>query len=466
MRARRRDDSGATLVEAAFALPIFFLILLGLIDFGMMAFDANRASNAARDGARVGIINYRYLDAPASDPKAPGAKDFDLLKAAIQQNLPNRTIQDADLDVRCITPGGADTPCLTATVDVDRVSVTLDWQRESISPVSQALGFASVDISGTARMTIVGSPVGGAVVPPPPCDNEAVSVSPSTVTRTAGGQLQSDLTITVTATGSCTVETLRLVAPNGSTASICNSGCVGTFTYGAATNSFWTAGTATAELRNGTTVVASRTFTVNDPAPPACNVSGISVSPNPVNRNANGTLASNLLVNVAGTGSCTNLTVELVAPNGSVATVCGPATCALGNNGYLATTNNFWTAGTATARVRNGAPIAATTTFTVNNAPCSVTLTIGKPSVGRDGQNRLQNNGGYRQRVTVNTSGVCGNLTVAMTTPSGANTVTLCTGAPCTGNNDYNAGDQFWTAGTATVSVSGAGAATTTFQVT
>jgi Flp pilus assembly protein TadG len=55
MRARartRRERRGAALLEAAFVLPVLFLILSGLFVFGLGAFQAQQTATLAREGAR------------------------------------------------------------------------------------------------------------------------------------------------------------------------------------------------------------------------------------------------------------------------------------------------------------------------------------------------------------------------------------------------------------------------------
>lgn len=52
-----RRPAGQTLVEFALALPIIVLLFMGLFDFGRAIFAYNTVSNAARDGARVAIVD-------------------------------------------------------------------------------------------------------------------------------------------------------------------------------------------------------------------------------------------------------------------------------------------------------------------------------------------------------------------------------------------------------------------------
>ena len=50
-----RDESGSTLVEFAIAMPLFLLILFGLIDFGRIGFEYVMANKAVQLAARVAV---------------------------------------------------------------------------------------------------------------------------------------------------------------------------------------------------------------------------------------------------------------------------------------------------------------------------------------------------------------------------------------------------------------------------
>jgi hypothetical protein len=56
MRARRRA-SGQSLAEFALVLPVLLLLFMGILDFGRAVYAYNTLSNAAREGARVAIVD-------------------------------------------------------------------------------------------------------------------------------------------------------------------------------------------------------------------------------------------------------------------------------------------------------------------------------------------------------------------------------------------------------------------------
>jgi Flp pilus assembly protein TadG len=54
---RRRNGRGQALVEFALVIPIFLLVLVAIFDLGRAVFAYNTLTNAAREGARIAIVN-------------------------------------------------------------------------------------------------------------------------------------------------------------------------------------------------------------------------------------------------------------------------------------------------------------------------------------------------------------------------------------------------------------------------
>jgi len=56
-RSRHGARRGQALVETALALPLILLVLLGIVDFGRAVYAYNTMSNAAREAARIAIVD-------------------------------------------------------------------------------------------------------------------------------------------------------------------------------------------------------------------------------------------------------------------------------------------------------------------------------------------------------------------------------------------------------------------------
>lgn len=232
MTRDRSNDRGVTIVEAAFALPILLLFVMGLIDLGLWTLNDNQATNAARDGARGGVISYLQAD-------VPGSSDHDAIVDEIESHLPGRSIAPGDIDVRCIEPDGTPRACAVARPHVDRLEVSVDWTWTLITPIAAVIGVDEGEAKGVAAMTLIGKPVAGTpVVPPPveppsppppsdpptdptPCSITGITVSPSPVKEKGNGQLKTPITIryTTNQVEQCNALAVQLTTPGGTTVS-------------------------------------------------------------------------------------------------------------------------------------------------------------------------------------------------------------------------------------------------------
>ncbi|MGZ8705721.1 MAG: TadE/TadG family type IV pilus assembly protein [Aeromicrobium sp.] len=116
---RRRE--GQSLVEFAVVLPVFLLILAGIIDFGLGLYSQMTVINAAREGARLGIVELGVA--------APGSVD---------------TVKDNVRDRVEAMSGGLDLSQLNVQVDCqagacvsgNAVVVNVDYQYRMLWPLA------------------------------------------------------------------------------------------------------------------------------------------------------------------------------------------------------------------------------------------------------------------------------------------------------------------------------------------
>jgi Flp pilus assembly protein TadG len=108
---------GQTLVEFALILPVFILIAVVIFDFGRAVYYYSAVHNAAREGARYGVIHPSPADYPQIEAVARnyaiglGASDITVTVAnglpetISGVNFPNPTIKVTVLyDFRPVTP--------------------------------------------------------------------------------------------------------------------------------------------------------------------------------------------------------------------------------------------------------------------------------------------------------------------------------------------------------------------------
>lgn len=76
-RIGRGRERGAAAVEFALLLPVFLLVIAGIVDFGRAFFTQIELTNAAREGARAAVVSTASaadikLRAQTSAPGIPG----------------------------------------------------------------------------------------------------------------------------------------------------------------------------------------------------------------------------------------------------------------------------------------------------------------------------------------------------------------------------------------------------------
>ena len=157
-RGSRRNERGAVLLEAALAIPILLLLLSSTVDIGFWVFERTQVTNAARDGARTGILQYSSADSPGSFSSSTilttGSADQQI-QAAIASHLAGRPFTAT---VACYTAGATTTtPCSGANPGIDEIQVTVTSSRPSYSFFGPVFGANTV--TATAAVPVTGLPV-------------------------------------------------------------------------------------------------------------------------------------------------------------------------------------------------------------------------------------------------------------------------------------------------------------------
>jgi hypothetical protein len=143
-RPRRRRSSGQALVEFAFVFPVITFLAFAFIDIGRAAFQWNTLSSAARQAARVAVVNQ--VD-PASGP-------WNCLpnKPVESTVTPNWTfrgcgitagatigVRSADITASFAAPPGTDLKCTTKLNVGCIVTVTITSRYIPITPLAGSI---------------------------------------------------------------------------------------------------------------------------------------------------------------------------------------------------------------------------------------------------------------------------------------------------------------------------------------
>jgi Flp pilus assembly protein TadG len=169
LKTRRASQPlGQTLVEFALVIPIFLLLLFGMVDMGRFVYLNSTLSQAAREGARLASVEASWMgstDARCGAEKGPvcpanlAALRSDVLNAANRMMVATGTIASADLYIRC--DAATATPPTTAWTGSSctnnttggLVSVRVVFTFTPITPVVGQL-FTSIQSAASATMVI------------------------------------------------------------------------------------------------------------------------------------------------------------------------------------------------------------------------------------------------------------------------------------------------------------------------
>jgi len=137
-QSARRRRGGQSLVEFAVVLPVFLLILAGIFDFGLGLYSQMTVINAAREGARLGVVDPGNVSAIDARVQA--------MTAGLDQSQLTTTVS-------CLRPSGSSFVACSSPQwqSGDAVVVKVVYDYKMLWPL--ALG-NHLDLSSTVQMRI------------------------------------------------------------------------------------------------------------------------------------------------------------------------------------------------------------------------------------------------------------------------------------------------------------------------
>ena len=143
LRARLSSESGAELVEFAVTLPLLLLIVLGIVECGLIFREYEVVTNAAREGARIAILQGGV-----------GGYDDDDVVARVDEYLSsagmNSTMWAVDPGDPVPTPVGGGGAC----VSMVPVTVTYDHPVLFLSGIANFFGTSIGTLTLTATSSM------------------------------------------------------------------------------------------------------------------------------------------------------------------------------------------------------------------------------------------------------------------------------------------------------------------------
>lgn len=426
MRRRLRGDRGAVLIESAVVLPILMVLFLALADFALAELSDAAGSNAAREGARAGILHY-------DGAHVSGSANHTLIAAAVTEKLAGNVKGTPTVAVRCLNSDGSARggggSCSTVggdAIDVGRdlIEVTVTWTRRG--GITRFIG--STTRTDRAVMRIVGTPPSGSGSPST-CSFTAYSATPSSVVQVLGTIPDVTFAVTVNDAAACGTPLLTFPAEAGyagpRTMALV-SGNDFTFTVPSGQGT-WSSGTKTVTASaNGGSTTQAIGFVVNDPS--VCLITAGSATPSTPTQTAGDLPQIVFSVTVSSNLACGTPTLTFPA----AAEYPGPQTMTfVSGTDYTFTMpagQGTWTPATYTVTANaNGGASRDISLVVSDPATCSLsnlTISPGTASVKKTGQQEIQTT--VTITVTRSSTSICAVPTVTVTPgnsgPSGSST--------------------------------------------
>lgn len=124
-----KNNKGQALVEFAIIIPILFLLIMGILQFGMMLNSYLTIENASREGAREGIA---------------GSSDADI-RSRILAVTPNLDHNDLTITI---------TPDENSRSAGDTLTVTVTYNYKLTVPIISTIFHNAVNINGQTSMRV------------------------------------------------------------------------------------------------------------------------------------------------------------------------------------------------------------------------------------------------------------------------------------------------------------------------
>ena len=139
--ARRSNQRGQAVIELALTLPLLLLVVFGIIDFGFMFQRYESVTNAAREGARLGVLTSAGYTATEAQNRAVSYLRAGGLNGPRRTTCGGAMLKNsvcAQLTTQTAVPIVGSTPAKT----VDQVTMIVEYDHEYsfVGPIMNLFG--------------------------------------------------------------------------------------------------------------------------------------------------------------------------------------------------------------------------------------------------------------------------------------------------------------------------------------
>jgi Flp pilus assembly protein TadG len=136
---KRRTERGAAAVEFALVVPLLFLLVFGMIDFGWAINRYTVLNNATREGVRMASLGAASTEITTTVKSALNGTGIDATNVTVV--------------VKCLKPTGAQCGSWADQASGGTAIITVNYSTNWLTPVGKAFG-ADLKISKTSQMRI------------------------------------------------------------------------------------------------------------------------------------------------------------------------------------------------------------------------------------------------------------------------------------------------------------------------
>jgi Flp pilus assembly protein TadG len=129
---RRRSRLGAATVETALVLPIFFMVMVGIVEIGRAFMVSQLLTNAAREGGRIAAMNGSTNSEVIQTVKDVAEKTAGLAPGDVQVTI---TITEASGN-----PETSDNVASANKRDLCEVVARVDYDKVNLLPIKYLVG--------------------------------------------------------------------------------------------------------------------------------------------------------------------------------------------------------------------------------------------------------------------------------------------------------------------------------------
>lgn len=134
---KRDRRHGQSLVEFALILPIFLLVIFGIVDLGRGVYAYNTIQNAARQGVRVAIVD----------------QNTDVIVQEVRDHAVGLDIASSDVTVSFLQPDTMTTPCNTPIAISCEIEILVQYQFTPATPIIGNI-VGTIDMSAASRQPV------------------------------------------------------------------------------------------------------------------------------------------------------------------------------------------------------------------------------------------------------------------------------------------------------------------------